>query len=118
MIGDRIRKKRKEKGLTQQALASLIGTSSGFICEVEQGKKVPGGTILLSLKRELGVSIDWLLDEDQNTDQAPALPPQSPVVEKINIMLENMSVEAQREVLKYAEERKLLAKQKKSRKVA
>lgn len=61
MVGDRLKQIRTGKCLSQKALADLLGTSSGYISEVEQGKKMPGSEFLLSLKRELGVSLDWLL---------------------------------------------------------
>ena len=76
MIGDRLKQLRKSKKLTQQELAKLINTSSGYISEIENGKKVPGGEFLLSLKRFFGVSVDWLLsgEEDQQFEQTKIEP--------------------------------------------
>ena len=61
MIGKRIKQLRASKKLSQQQLADEIGSSSGYISEIESGKTIPGGTRLLSLKRFFGISIDWLL---------------------------------------------------------
>ena len=61
MIGVRLKKIRKEKGLSQKTLAELLETSSGYISEIEQGKTTPGGKFFHSLNRALLVSIDWLL---------------------------------------------------------
>jgi transcriptional regulator with XRE-family HTH domain len=61
MIGDRLKQLRKEKNLSQQALAKKLGTSSGYISELESGKKLPGTELLLSLKREYDVDLNWLV---------------------------------------------------------
>ena len=61
MIGKRLKWIRKGKGLTQQAFSKPLQTSSGYISEVEQGKKAPGSDFLLSLMRVWGISINWLL---------------------------------------------------------
>ena len=61
MIGERIKQLRTDKGLSQQAFAELLSTSSGYICDVEKGKSVPGGTFLCSLKRVFGIDMNWLL---------------------------------------------------------
>lgn len=61
MLGDRLKQIRKEKNLSQKAFADPLSTSSGYISEVEQGKKAPGSDFLTSLSRVYGVSIDWLL---------------------------------------------------------
>jgi transcriptional regulator with XRE-family HTH domain len=61
MIGERIKQLRMKKGLSQQALAKRLGTSSGYISELEQGKKMPGAELLLSLKREFDVDLNWLV---------------------------------------------------------
>lgn len=60
-LGERIKQARKAKGFTQQYLAEKLETTSGYISEIEADKKVPGGEFLISLKRYLGVSTDWLL---------------------------------------------------------
>ena len=61
MLGDRFKSIRKEKGLTQKAFAAALATSSGYISEIEAGKKIPGGELLTSLKRVFNVDINWLL---------------------------------------------------------
>ena len=60
-LGQRIKTIRTQRGLSQQAFAAHIGTSSGYISEIEQSKKVPGGDVLLSLWRAFGVDLNWLL---------------------------------------------------------
>ena len=61
MIGERLKSWRKSENLTQQAIARSISSSSGYISEIEQGKTIPGGNFLISLNREYGVDINWLL---------------------------------------------------------
>ncbi len=42
----------------------MLSTSSSYVSEIEHNKNAPGNAFLVSLKRNLGVSIDWLLTGD------------------------------------------------------
>jgi len=61
MIGFHIKKIRKEKKMSQQSFADKLSTSSGHISDIENGKKIPGGSFFISLKREFNVNINWIL---------------------------------------------------------
>ena len=69
MIGDRIREIRKANNLSQQAFAKLFETSSGYISEVEQGKKTPGGDFFCSLRRVFGVDLNWILAGEEGASE-------------------------------------------------
>ena len=60
-LGERIKYARKIKGITQTKIKELCGISSGNLSEIENDKVSPTSNALLSLKRILGVSVDWLL---------------------------------------------------------
>lgn len=60
-VGDRIKYARKLKGFTQTDIYNLTGISSGNLSDIENNKTLPSANALISLKRELGVSIDWIL---------------------------------------------------------
>ena len=60
-LGIRLRQVRQERSLSQYEFAEALGISQSFLSDVERDVKVPGGDMLLSLKRSYGVSIDWLL---------------------------------------------------------
>jgi len=64
---ERIHKRRKELGLTQQALADLVGVSKGTISQWESGDYSPGGQNLLNLAKSLAVSPDWLISGKELT---------------------------------------------------
>lgn len=61
-IGQRIRKYRNERGLSQKQLAELIGVSNSRISNWEQGVNRPDADILAALCRALQVSPSELLD--------------------------------------------------------
>jgi transcriptional regulator with XRE-family HTH domain len=63
-VSDRIKEVRKSLKLTQQQFAKELGTSHGFISEIEHGIKKPGYDLMMSLKRIFKISIDWLLTGD------------------------------------------------------
>lgn len=60
-LGKRLGEVLAEARLSQSALAHRIGSSPSFVSAVVRGIKTPGAEFLLSVNRELGVSIDWLL---------------------------------------------------------
>jgi transcriptional regulator with XRE-family HTH domain len=64
-LGNRLNQVRKDKGLSQQAFAAMLNTSSGYISEIEQGKKMPGSEFLLSLWRVFGVDLNWFLTGEE-----------------------------------------------------
>jgi transcriptional regulator with XRE-family HTH domain len=62
-IGRRLRSVRRKKGITQQELASALGTNQGTISNIERG--VRGVTVqqLVKLARALRVSTNEILEE-------------------------------------------------------
>lgn len=60
-IGSRICKYRKEKGLTQEELASQLGVSSQAVSKWENDISCPDISLLPQLSRVLGVSTDTIL---------------------------------------------------------
>jgi transcriptional regulator with XRE-family HTH domain len=60
-FGDRLRKIRDHFNLAQNAFAKKIGSSPGYISEIENGLKMPGTDVVISLKQILHVNINWFL---------------------------------------------------------
>lgn len=58
-IGERLRRVRKERGLSQRQLAEP-GVSYAYISRIEAGSRRPSVTALRKLARKLGVSADYL----------------------------------------------------------
>lgn len=61
LFGRRLREIRKERGLTQEALAESADLSGNYISDLELGLKVPSLTILVRLSQALGVATPDLL---------------------------------------------------------
>lgn len=60
-LGNRIRKIRKEKYLTQFTLAEEIGVLPNFLGDVERGVKSPSLETIVCIANVLDVSLDFLL---------------------------------------------------------
>lgn len=67
-IGNRIRKYRKDRDLTQEQLAEKINVSKGRISNWEQGINRPDADILADICRALNVSPSELLDVRLSAD--------------------------------------------------
>jgi len=52
-----IKKRRLEKGLSQNKLAMLVGISQPFMHEIESGRKSPSVDVLIKLCRELDINM-------------------------------------------------------------
>lgn len=63
-FGERLKFARERKGLTQAALAELVGISQPTVHHLENPKKnASGSEFTPRFARVLGVSVDWLADE-------------------------------------------------------
>ncbi len=60
-IGDRIKGRRIELGLTQEELAKKANISKGFLSDVENGRRNVGADTVLDLAGALGLSLDYLM---------------------------------------------------------
>lgn len=60
-FGERLRQLRKERKLTQQQLAELIGVKNGVISFYELGDRTPSPAVLRKLALALHVTADYLL---------------------------------------------------------
>ena len=61
LIGKRLKQLRKHLGLSQKEFADRLHTSSGYISEIEQSKKIPGGELLFLLRQNFDANINWIL---------------------------------------------------------
>ena len=57
-LGNRLRALRGERGLTQAALAEMVGVSRKTINTVENGIFIPSTVLALRIARALGVSVE------------------------------------------------------------
>ena len=59
-MGERIKKIRKDKSLTQQALAKKMGTTQNSIARYETDKVTPSSAVISLICREFHVNETWL----------------------------------------------------------
>lgn len=74
LIGERIKKARLNKGLTQEELGALLDVTKVSVCGYEKGNRTPTMEVLLKLVEVLNVSIDYLIGNDVkvlNEDSVP-----------------------------------------------
>ncbi|MEE8142532.1 MAG: helix-turn-helix transcriptional regulator [Planctomycetota bacterium] len=68
--GRKILNLRKDLGVQQKTLAGLTAVTPSALSRIEAGVHQPRGPVALRLARQLGVTVDYLLDDD-----APYPPP-------------------------------------------
>jgi len=62
VLGERLKKARKDRGLTQEQLAERSGLSTRHIAKIEKGDVNPSFEVLSTLVKTLGVSFDAIFD--------------------------------------------------------
>lgn len=63
MLGDKIKKLRKEKHITQQELADKVGISRSSIGMIESNKQGTTNETLVKLAKVLNTTVDYLLSD-------------------------------------------------------
>ena len=72
-LGEKIRKLRKEQGLTLDALADLSGSSKSYIWELEnKNLSRPSAEKIAKIAEKLGTTIQFLLDENRKVEKEDA----------------------------------------------
>jgi transcriptional regulator with XRE-family HTH domain len=79
-VGERLRARRRARGLSLRTLAERLGVSPSLISQIERGRARPSVSTLFAIVTELDASLDELLfnDERQPASAEPAARP-SPV---------------------------------------
>lgn len=72
-LSEKILYSRKRAGLSQEALADMVGVSRQAVSKWETGEALPETAKLAALGTALGVSLDWLLS-DAEPEEEPARP--------------------------------------------
>jgi transcriptional regulator with XRE-family HTH domain len=67
-LGERLRRLRRERSLTQEELAHLCGVSQEMIAKTEQGRRHPRVTVLAKLAQALDVPLSELIDDRPRLD--------------------------------------------------
>lgn len=61
-MGLRIKILRKERGLTGEQLAEMVGITKGYISELENGKKTPGAGLVMRFAEALRCEVSDLYE--------------------------------------------------------
>lgn len=99
-IGERIKSRRKELGLTQTQIKQTTGISSGNLSDIENGNKLPSTPTLISLSKILDCSIDWMLKGETPKSENTFLPNDSII--ELNSLFMTLSDDDQEELLMIA----------------
>ena len=67
-VGQRIAQKRKERGLSQEALGEALGVSRQSVYKWESDSTLPEIDKLIALSRLFGVTIGWLLGVEESAE--------------------------------------------------
>ncbi len=60
VLGKKIQRLRKQKGLSQEELAEKLGFSRVYMGYIEQGRETPSLKLVIKLSKKLGVKVEEL----------------------------------------------------------
>lgn len=81
--GKRLALWRKNKGLSQRALGSVMEVSQGYIGDIEGGRSEPSRNFLIRLQERFGLRADYILygeGEPVASEPPPTRPPVDPMI--------------------------------------
>lgn len=71
-IGEKLCKLRKQKGLSQEAVADAVGVSRQAVSKWERDESLPDLDNVKILCCLFGISIDWLVNEESLCAESPS----------------------------------------------
>ena len=63
-LGERVREQRRNRGLTQEALAEALDLSVAYVSLIERGGRHPPYTTVVAIARALGVAPSRIVADD------------------------------------------------------
>ncbi len=63
-LGERVREQRRNRGLTQEALAEALDLSVAYVSLIERGGRNPPYTTVVAIARALDVSMSRIVADD------------------------------------------------------
>jgi len=73
LLGEKIKRLRRNKGLTQEALAEKTNLTPSYIGQIERGERKLSVETLVQIGNILGASFDYLLQSDPRAKYDSAL---------------------------------------------
>lgn len=67
-LGKRVREERQKLNLTQERLAEKVEVSDAYIGQIERGERSLSLETLIKIARNLGVTVDYLLQDTVEID--------------------------------------------------
>lgn len=63
-LGQKIKELRESKDIPQGKLAEKVGITGAMMSFIESGEKIPSLAVAKRIAKELGVSLDYLVDNE------------------------------------------------------
>lgn len=95
-FGNRLRQIRKTRGLTQEELANIVGTSKQALSRYEKDQRAPKVTIAREYAEKLGVPLSFMLGEPGEWHPQPGKPSSEVFAELVRKITLNMEEIAER----------------------
>lgn len=95
----RLKKARKLRGYTQDALASAIGVSRGVISNIEYEKAEPQAIVIHAICETLEIDENWLVSGQGHMDKGPDLEKSARLLAEIYNSAKELSEEEQDYIL-------------------
>ena len=110
-VGERVKTRRLELGLSQDALAEKAGISKSFLSDLENDKRSVGAENLLDIARALGVSLDLLMTGEASEKPVvevpiPASLPRFAAEERLSFRQTLMLLDMQKQIVAHRSAKK------------
>ena len=72
LVGENIRRLRKARGMTLEAMSELTGLSTGHLSQIERDRSSPTLKAMFDISKALGVNVGWFLTGDDAAENGEA----------------------------------------------
>lgn len=100
-VSERLKEARKSKGITQGALAEMIGVSRGVIQNIEYGNTSPSKIVTQAICTALQINEEWLLTgKEPKSSEIMNMEKSVRIISEIYDSVQKLSEEEQEYILK------------------
>lgn len=102
-FGDRLKEIRTSRGLSQDDLADLLGTSKQVISRYETNQRTPKITVAAEYAKKLNVPLTYLMGADE-TPRQKSVDPSDPQKETLSRNYESLNAEGRKKLVDYSDD--------------
>lgn len=85
-FGERLKEVLEQREISQKNFAKMLNVSESAISDYVNDRRLPNALLIKDFARELGVSVDYLLDYQPNSENVSVSPREAALLKKLRAL--------------------------------